>query len=163
MAKIANLKGKFTNHSLRRTCCTTLVRAGIPLTVVAQLTGHKNIGSLLRYTTASKNQQKEMCEILQGKRKLDSLQNQPEVVPVPKKKPFIAQNNRLIPATRVKTMPKNPSSTQVFPPSTLPNPNTNALNFNLAQMNHEGSYIPAGLFQGANIGSIGTVNIHMNK
>ena len=59
IAKKANLKGKFTNHSLRRTCCTTLVRAGVPLTIIAQLTGHKNIGSLLRYTAASNSQQQQ--------------------------------------------------------------------------------------------------------
>ena len=70
MSTKANLKGKFTNHSLRRTTCTMLVRAGIPLTTVAQLTGHKNIGSFLRYTTASKRQQQEILQILQGKRVL---------------------------------------------------------------------------------------------
>ena len=67
------------------------------VTVVAHLTVHKSIGSLLRDTTASKNQQKEMCDILQGKR--TSTPNVSEMVPIPhkmkKKKDFSHQAHAL--------------------------------------------------------------------
>ena len=84
MAAKAGLQGRFTNHSVRRTMCTQLMRAGVPPILVAQLTGHKNIASLSRYTTASLEQQQQMSSILQGNATNitgSSLQNYPAEQP----------------------------------------------------------------------------------
>ena len=66
MAKAAALIGKKTNHSVRRTMCTKLFQSGVPPTMIAQLSGHKNVQSLSHYATASYDQQCGMCNILQG-------------------------------------------------------------------------------------------------
>lgn len=57
---------KLSNHSLRRTMCTTLLQQRVPPNLIAQLSGHKNIASLQNYSVASFSQQKEMSHILQG-------------------------------------------------------------------------------------------------
>lgn len=57
---------KLTNHSVRKTMCTTLLQNNVPPTLIAQLSGHKNVQSLANYCTASVDQQKDMCAILQG-------------------------------------------------------------------------------------------------
>lgn len=66
MAKAAGLQGRKTNHSVRRTMCTQLFQAGVPPTMIAQLSGHKNVQSISNYACASLNQQRAMCNILQG-------------------------------------------------------------------------------------------------
>ena len=66
MAKKAGLVGKKTNHSVRRTMCSRLLHAGVPPTIIQQLSGHKNVQSINNYATASREQQHAMCNILQG-------------------------------------------------------------------------------------------------
>lgn len=67
LAKHSGINWKYTNHSIRRTTCSQLVQDGVPVTVVTQLKGHKNIGSLLGYATAGLQQQKDVSDILQKK------------------------------------------------------------------------------------------------
>ncbi|CAG2249924.1 unnamed protein product [Mytilus edulis] len=57
---------KLTNHSGRRTAVTRLIEEGLPLTVVQQHTGHKNIQSLLSYQKNSLKKQKEIAHVLDG-------------------------------------------------------------------------------------------------
>ncbi|CAG2209895.1 unnamed protein product [Mytilus edulis] len=57
---------KLTNHSDRRTAVTRLIEEGLPLTVVQQHTGHKNIQSLLSYQKNSLKKQKEIAHVLDG-------------------------------------------------------------------------------------------------
>ena len=64
MCTSANIHGKFTNHSLRRTVCNQLLSAGIHPNDVCQLTGHKNAESLNSYATTSLKKQREMSNIL---------------------------------------------------------------------------------------------------
>ena len=64
MAKLAGFVGKYTNHSLRKTMCTNLLHAGVPPTLIQQLSGHKNVASISNYAVASKRQQREMGHIL---------------------------------------------------------------------------------------------------
>ena len=45
---------------------TQLYQKGVPPVMIAQLSGHKNTNSLSHYTTASEQQQREMCNILQN-------------------------------------------------------------------------------------------------
>ncbi len=84
IAQKVGLVGKYTNHSVRRTMCTQLLRAGVAPTLITQLSGHKNINSLSSYATASHNQQHAMCSILQGSNKTSSPHlSLPEPQPVP--------------------------------------------------------------------------------
>jgi integrase len=75
MAEAAGLDGHYTNHSVRKTMCTQLLHAGIAPTNIIQLTGHKNVQSLNNYAVASRQQQKEMHDILLHGQKRKSLQN----------------------------------------------------------------------------------------
>ena len=59
--------GKFTNHSVRKTCIKTLLDSGVSHNNVAQLGGHKSLKSLDSYAVASREQQRQMSKILSGK------------------------------------------------------------------------------------------------
>ena len=65
ITKAAGLVEHFTNHSVRKTGITQLVHAGIHPNQVAQLSGHRNVGSINNYSAASVEQQQTMCRILQ--------------------------------------------------------------------------------------------------
>ena len=66
LSEKANLQGKKTNHSARKTMITLLSKKNVPDTQIQQLSGHKNIQSLNSYKTASLQQQKEMSHIISG-------------------------------------------------------------------------------------------------
>jgi len=59
--------GKFTNHSLRKTCIKMLLDSGVLHNNVAQLSGHKSLKSLDSYAVASHQQQRQKSKILRGK------------------------------------------------------------------------------------------------
>ena len=63
-AERAGIRGKFTNHSTRRTSISQLMSAEVPPVVVAQLSGHKNVQSIMRYSSASRAQQEGMFKVL---------------------------------------------------------------------------------------------------
>ena len=63
-AEKAGIKGKFTNHSTCRTSISQLISHEVPPVVVAQLSGHKNVQSIMRYSTASRALQEGMCKVL---------------------------------------------------------------------------------------------------
>ena len=64
MTNEAGLGGRFSNHTVRKTSLTNLLQAGVPPTVIQHISGHKNVGSISHYATASKAQVKCMNEIL---------------------------------------------------------------------------------------------------
>ena len=64
MAKNSGITAKITNHSLRKTLCLILFSAHVDPTVIIQLSGHKNVNSVLNYATADMEQQQDMSEIL---------------------------------------------------------------------------------------------------
>ena len=64
MAKDSGITAKITNHSLRKTLCQILYSAHVDPTVIIQLSGHKNVNSVLNYATADMEQQQDMSEIL---------------------------------------------------------------------------------------------------
>ena len=66
MCVAAGLRGKHTNHFVRKTMMTNLVQANIDSNLICQLSGHKNVNSVNRYAVASKFKQKEMCNVLQN-------------------------------------------------------------------------------------------------
>jgi hypothetical protein len=69
MAESCGLKGRYTNHSVRKTTCTQLLHAGVAPNNIIQLTGHKNVQSLANYAVASKKQQRDMNDILLGQKR----------------------------------------------------------------------------------------------
>ena len=72
MANEAGLQGRKTNHSARKTMVTNLVHAGVPPTFIQQASGHKNIQSINNYSVASRQQQKEMQDILANPSEINS-------------------------------------------------------------------------------------------
>lgn len=64
LAKKANLQGKKTNHSARKTMISKLAKHNVLETQIIQLSGHRNLHSLNAYKTATIDQQKEMSHIL---------------------------------------------------------------------------------------------------
>ena len=64
MAIGADLSGKYTNHSVRKTLCTNLLQAGVPPTLIQQISGHKDVKSLTNYASASRQQIAQMNDIL---------------------------------------------------------------------------------------------------
>ena len=59
-AEEANLQGKHTNHSARRTMISTLRHENINPLDISQLSGHKNLKSIDTYSEASEDQQREI-------------------------------------------------------------------------------------------------------
>ena len=64
MCDEANIQGRKTNHSARKTCVTALVHENIPETRIMQLSGHKNVQSINSYSSASLEQQQQMSNVL---------------------------------------------------------------------------------------------------
>ena len=64
MAERGDLTGRKTNHSARKTTCTTLLHNGVAPTTIQQLTGHKNVQSVNNYAKASLEMQAAMSDIL---------------------------------------------------------------------------------------------------
>ena len=53
--------GKYTNHSVRKTCIKTLLDSGVSHNSVAPLSSHKSLKSLDSYAVASHQQQRVRC------------------------------------------------------------------------------------------------------
>ena len=70
-AKNAGLPENETNHSVRKTCISTVMDAEIPVNYVAQWNGHtgKNLKSLDSYKTASDDHQRKMSLLLSSETK----------------------------------------------------------------------------------------------
>lgn len=67
MAEKANLPGKHTNHSARRTMITTLRHGNVNPLDISQLSGHKNLKSIDSYSEASEEQQRRMSLTISGR------------------------------------------------------------------------------------------------
>ena len=66
---------RVTNHSMRKTCVTTLFRAGVPPQKIMKITGHKNIQSITHYDAElSETEHRNIFEILQNPTKPKPLQ-----------------------------------------------------------------------------------------
>ena len=64
MAAAANLDGKHTNHSARRTMISTLRHQNVDPLDISQLSGHKNLKSIDSYSAVSEDQQKKMSLLI---------------------------------------------------------------------------------------------------
>ena len=152
MAKKAGLSGKFSNHSVRRTMCNQLIRAGVHPNLVSQLTGHRNVSSLARYATASIDQQKKMCTILQSNSRpsttICGISDQGRDQPHPKTHHALTA-----------------------PPSTSPSSNRNPVRGSSQNMSVRSTEMSAstsssllhGIFAGASFSNIGSVNFHVHQ
>jgi len=69
-------------HSLRHTFCSRLVQAGIPLTTVQKLAGHKDYSTTLVYAHLSPDHLHEAVGILMGKN--PKIESEPAPKPAPK-------------------------------------------------------------------------------
>jgi len=58
-----------TNHATRKTLVSKLRDSGVAPTDIMQISGHKNIQSVLNYSTMSESKHKEISSILTGKNK----------------------------------------------------------------------------------------------
>ena len=66
MAQKAGLGPNFKNRSGRKTMIQTLVNNDVPPTDIMQLSGHKNVQSITRYSTVSQKQQLNMSHTPTG-------------------------------------------------------------------------------------------------
>ena len=72
----AGIKGKKTNHSLRKSTVSELTEAGVPATKIIKITGHKNVSSLQHYDGPLKSsEQKSISNILCGQNNRPSTSN----------------------------------------------------------------------------------------
>ena len=61
MCKAANIGGRKTNHSVRKTSINDLVQMGFPPTIIQQYSGHKSLASINNYSVASHEQQEAIA------------------------------------------------------------------------------------------------------
>lgn len=104
IVKNAEIEGerKLTNHSIRKTSCSRLLDAGLPVTAVAQLSGHKNPNSLNSYHILNVRQQEAMSSVL--------ARNVEDMNPcLPGSKPMCIENSK---ALSTVTKPSSPSPNQ---------------------------------------------------
>ncbi|CAG2229273.1 unnamed protein product [Mytilus edulis] len=64
MSLKAGLTGRKVNHRARKTTVTSLLHSYVEATQIMQLTGHRNVQSINRYSSSSLEQQEKMSNIL---------------------------------------------------------------------------------------------------
>ena len=144
MAKKAGLVGKYSNHSVRRTMCSQLIRAGVHPNLVAQLSGHRNVSSLARYATASIDQQKQMCQILQGN------SSRPVTAAAGSNEEALIE-------------PPQPKKSRALTPLSDATPNPLSNHVANLHSNTESSGNLLGIFAGASFSHIGTINVNIHQ
>ena len=72
MAKGAGIVGNYTNHTMRKTMVTNLLQAGVPPTLIQEISGHKDVKSLSNYGSASREQIAQMNQILHNPHQIQS-------------------------------------------------------------------------------------------
>jgi hypothetical protein len=165
MADKAGLSGRFTNHSVRKTMCSQLLHAEVPPSTIVQLSGHKNIQSLNLYATASKDQQRDMSNILLGQKRhfgdtthtLPSTSSHPSIVPGP----TTNDEQQLTKYPRITA--SAPMSVSVPVPNTVaaPAPAPMSLSGSTTSMESRSQNLVSGMFAGAVFH--GAVNISFSK
>lgn len=73
-------------HTLRHTFCSRLVQAGIPLTTVQKLAGHKDYSTTLIYAHLSPGHLHDAVGILDGTSKKEKIESEPAPKPAPEPK-----------------------------------------------------------------------------
>lgn len=64
MCEKAGLEGNFTNQSGKRTCATSLYQSGLDEQMIMHRTGHRSINGVRQYKRESKEQLKDVSNIL---------------------------------------------------------------------------------------------------
>ena len=75
MATKAGIPGRKTNHSVRKMMTSSLLHAGYAPTHIKALTGHKNEASIANYAVPSKQQHREMCDVLMNNRSAEDVRS----------------------------------------------------------------------------------------
>ena len=65
MCSEAGIEGYYTNHSGKRTCATTLYKAGVPEQEIMNRTGHRSVESVGKYKITSNDMLKDISNILE--------------------------------------------------------------------------------------------------
>ena len=63
------ITGHFTNHSLRRTAVTRMFQKGVQEDKIMSITGHRSAKALRVYKEMNIEQEEEICDIIQPKRR----------------------------------------------------------------------------------------------
>lgn len=73
IAELAGVEKSITSHTARKTFCSTMYRAGIPVNYIMKLSGHTTEGSFYKYVGVGKEENAETIRgMLPNKYKLDS-------------------------------------------------------------------------------------------
>ena len=64
--------GYFTIHCLRRTCATRLYQQGVDKQKIMSITGHQSVNAVRIHQEISHEQQEEMCDLIQPRKKIKS-------------------------------------------------------------------------------------------
>ena len=60
----SGLSTRYTCHSVRASCISTLSQAGVSVEKIVSITGHKNVSSLKHYISGMSSAQKEECSLI---------------------------------------------------------------------------------------------------
>ena len=99
MAEKAGMKGKYTNHSGKQSCATTLFQNGVDKQLIMGRTGHQS-NAVRAYKRPSQTQQRHISELLDPPKK--AVKMEPEETSV--KPPYPPVNN-MINLTRISREP----------------------------------------------------------
>ena len=129
IAARAGLRGRYTNHSVRRTECTDLLNGGVSPLYAAQLTGHRDPNSLKHYVVADQSMQQHMSKILQGGYpELRAASIQPSSAPVwplenvPMPESSSSERQQITPPNTASIHPSSAYSAPVLPRDNVPVP-----------------------------------------
>jgi len=110
MAQEAGLKGKYVNHSIRKTGICNLLHAGVSPTLIQQISGHKDVKSISNYASASREQVREMNQILSNPKSVKPRAT--ATVSIPDDMPALP-NDCISDIAQSSLVPKNPESVSV--------------------------------------------------
>ncbi len=83
----ANIKGNFTNHSLRVTTATRLYQVGVSEQLISNQTGHRS-DAVTKYKRPSLDQIQNISDVLQGNTKKIKLDTAAQVLPTSSSTPI---------------------------------------------------------------------------
>ena len=158
MCGIAELPGRKTNHSGRKTTVKRLKEANFSDIDIIQLTGHKNIQSLNSYSTVPTKTQKKMSDTLTSVQSTESRMDDGNVEDFPE-----IRGNEMQEILKSIENCEKMQTVDISASTNVPNvPNQDIQSFNQVLSKSLGLGTP--MFSGANInGGNFTININLNS
>ena len=155
---IKTSKSKVSNHSVRKTSICRLLQNKVHPLHVAQLSGHKNLNSLMSYNVASEEQQREMSDIINGQdlpSTSSSTSVRPPVAPAPAIIDTPSSSSVVAPFDERPSAPAASSSSSSISPFTASSAQT--ISQHRSNIEVTGN-ISEGLFRGATIQNVYVFN-----